>query len=327
MRSGISPDRTEGDLPLSAAPGGVAASGTVVRIGMIAGSGRLPLLFAQALKRRNQERLRQPDPEGAGCVELVVAAHEGETDPDLAGLVERLVWVRLGQFKRIIAFLTDQGVTGVVMAGGITKARLWNIRPDALALRMLPKLRHLHDDHLLRTAAGILEEHGIRLLSVTDFMPELLAPPGLLSRRAPTPGQWADIRFGWRMAKELGRLDIGQGVVVRQKVVAAVEAMEGTDAMIRRAGPLVTGRGWGGSDGAVLVKVAKPGQDRRLDLPTIGPDTVDNLHRAGIPVLAVEAGSAMILDPEATCERADRHGLVLIACTEADLDAAGPRHG
>ncbi len=317
MRPGVFADRSEGNLPLNPVAG---SAPEVNRIGLIAGSGRLPLLFARTLMNRS----RQP---GQPNHELVVVGHEGETDPELSTLVERFQWVRLGQFKRIIGFLTGHGVRRAVMIGGIAKVNLWRIRPDTLALKLLPKLRHLHDDHLLRAAAGILEEHGIQLQSVTDYMPELLAPAGLLSRRSPTAQQWADIRFGWKMAKELGRLDIGQGVVVRQRVVAAVEAMEGTDAMILRAGPLVAGKGWDTSDGGVMVKVAKPIQDRRLDLPTIGPKTMENLHRAGIPVLAVEAGSAMILDPETTSEVADRHGLVLIACTEDDLEASVPNHG
>lgn len=272
-------------------------------IGLIAGSGRLPVLFAQAVRGRR----------------VVAIGHRGETDPVLGEWVEDLGWVRLGQFQKILDFFLRHRVKWVVMAGGITKSRIWHVRPDFLALKMVLGLLHRHDDLLLRSAATILEEQGFELKSVTDFVPEFLAPSGVLSRRRPTEEEWEDIRFGWWAAKELGRLDIGQGVVVRQKMVAAVEAMEGTDAMIVRAGPLIAGRGWAGRGGGVLVKVAKPIQDRRLDLPTIGPDTMRRLHQAGIGVMAVEAGGAMILEPEETCALADRFNLVLVGCRGEEM--------
>ncbi|MBF0293777.1 MAG: LpxI family protein, partial [Magnetococcales bacterium] len=137
--------------------------------------------------------------------------------------------------------------------------------------------------------------------------------------------EWADIRHGWRAAKGLGALDIGQGVVVRRGMVVAAEAMEGTDAMLARAGGLLDARGWGwaGERGAVFVKVVKPDQDRRLDLPTIGVSTMETLAAAGIPVIAVEAGGAMIVDLEATCRAADRHGLVLLGVAGEDLEGTG----
>ncbi|MEO5363768.1 MAG: UDP-2,3-diacylglucosamine diphosphatase LpxI [Magnetococcus sp. DMHC-8] len=276
-------------------------------IGLIAGNGRLPILFAQAVRGQK----------------LVAVGHQGETDPLLAEWVADLCWVRLGQFQKILDFFFHHRVKWVVMAGGITKARIWRVRPDWLALKMLLGLLHRHDDLLLRSAAALLEERGFVLRSVTDFVPELLAPAGVLSRRQPTPTEWEDIRFGWWAAKELGRLDIGQGVVVRQKMVAAVEAMEGTDAMIARAGPLIAGKGWADAGGGVLVKVAKPAQDRRLDLPTIGPNTMKRLHEAGIVVMALEAGGAMILEPEETCALADRLNLVLVGCREQDMQGSG----
>ncbi|MBF0399416.1 MAG: UDP-2,3-diacylglucosamine diphosphatase LpxI [Magnetococcales bacterium] len=272
-------------------------------IGLIAGNGRLPMIFARALQGQR----------------VVAIGHIGETDPALGEWVGELCWVRLGQFQKILDFFLRHQVQWVVMAGGITKSRIWNVRPDFLALKMVMGLLHRHDDLLLRSAAAILEKHGLVLKSVTDFVPQLLAPAGVLSRRQPTPAEWEDIRFGWEAAKVLGRLDIGQGVVVRQKMVAAVEAMEGTDAMILRAGPLISGKGWAGSGGGVLVKVAKPMQDLRLDLPTIGPNTMKRLHQAGIAVMAVEAGAAMILDLEETCALADRYDLVLVGCHAQEM--------
>lgn len=267
-------------------------------LGLIAGSGKLPLICARTLHQ-------------AGTTRVVAVGHRGETDPELARWVEQLEWVHLGQVKRLLRFLERQQVEGVVLAGGIHKPNIWKIRFDTLALKMLARLRHLHDDHLLRAVAAELEERGYTVYGVTDLVPELLTPAGILTRTYPTLEQWQDIRFGWQAAKELGRLDIGQGVVVRQRVVVAVEALEGTDAMIARAGQLIRNNG-------VMVKVAKPQQDRRLDLPAIGPVTMENLHRAGIGVLALEAGGSMILDAETTLALADKHGLVVAGCTADD---------
>ena len=315
-------------------------------IGLIAGNGRLPHIFVQALKGLGvgdappSTQPTHPPPlfrKDQHSARVVAVGHEGETDASLAEWVEDFRWVRLGQFKKILDFFARHRVQWVVMAGGITKSRIWRVRPDFLALKTLLGLRHLHDDLLLRTAAALLEERGFILKSVTDFVPELLAPAGVLSRRQPTQAEWTDIRFGWEAAKALGRMDIGQGVVVRQKMVAAVEAMEGTEAMIRRAGPLIAGKGWANNDGGVLVKVAKPMQDHRLDLPTIGPDTMKQLHQAGIAVMAVEAGSTMILELDRTCALADRFNLVLMGCQAQKMhppahqdhpprNPQGPRH-
>ncbi|MEO5376446.1 MAG: UDP-2,3-diacylglucosamine diphosphatase LpxI [Magnetococcus sp. DMHC-6] len=274
------------------------------RVGLIAGSGRLPLIFAQSEHMRGR---------------VVAVAHLDETDPTLADWVEDIHWVRLGQFKRVLTYLAGFGVRDVVLVGGIRKARIWHIRPDMLALQMVFRLRHLQDDMLLRGIADQLQQKGFLVRGITEYLPELLAPVGQLSRRSPTPLQWEDIRFGWSIAKELGRLDIGQGVVVKEKVVVAVEAMEGTDAMIQRAGALAFGGRRGKGLGA-LVKVVKPQQDLRLDLPTIGPQTIENLHRAGIGLLVIEAGGVIILDPEVTFKAVDESGLVLLALRQEDVD-------
>ncbi|MBF0153124.1 MAG: UDP-2,3-diacylglucosamine diphosphatase LpxI [Magnetococcales bacterium] len=269
------------------------------RVGLVAGSGQLPLIFARALRQ-------------SGRHSLVAVAHHKETDPALAGMVDGLLWVRLGQFGRILDYLARQGVAEVVFAGGITKTGIWHARPDGVALRLVTRLRHWHDDLLLRAVAELVESRGFKVRGVTDYLSDLLVPPGPLTRCVPSAAQWSDIRFGWQAAKELGRLDIGQGVVVRDKCVVAVEAMEGTDAMICRAGHLSGGRG-------VLVKVAKPIQDRRLDLPTIGPGTVAAMAAARLPVLVVEAGGVILLDPTTTLALADRHRLAIVATTDADM--------
>ncbi|MBF0613719.1 MAG: LpxI family protein [Magnetococcales bacterium] len=282
------------------------------RVGLIAGSGQLPLIFARAMGRPGAPGL------------AAVVAHEGESDPALANHTEALLWIRLGQFARGLRFLKEQGVRDLVLVGGITKAQIWRARPDRLALQMIWKLRGLDDDQLLRAVGSELERHGFRLCSVTDYLPELLAPEGCLSRRQPTAAEWEDIRHGWHAAKGLGALDIGQGVVVRRQMVVAAEAMEGTDAMLMRAGQLIgTQRGWAGEHNAVFVKVVKPTQDLRLDLPTIGPKTLETMARAGIRVAAIEAGGAILLDPEATRQMADRHDLVLLGLTATSLERSG----
>ncbi|MBF0193842.1 MAG: UDP-2,3-diacylglucosamine diphosphatase LpxI [Magnetococcales bacterium] len=285
------------------------------RIGLIAGSGNLPLVFARAV-------LEQSNANGkSGQYQLFIAAHEDEASKDLEQYGEDLKWVKLGQFKKIIRYMLQKKVDWIAFAGGITKTKIWKIRPDSLALSIAFSLGSLHDDQLLRAVAGKLEEHGFTIGSVTDFVPELLIPNGALSLGAPDTQQWKDICFGWKAAKELGRLDIGQGVVVKGGVVVSVEAMEGTDAMINRTGPLIKGSntGWANKGSAVLVKTAKPQQDNRLDLPTIGPRTIENLHKAGIGVLAVEANATMILEPEATVHLADKYNIILIGCLEKDI--------
>ncbi|MBF0270487.1 MAG: UDP-2,3-diacylglucosamine diphosphatase LpxI [Magnetococcales bacterium] len=268
------------------------------------------MIFARAMRR----------PGGPGLAAIV--ALEGESDPSLAAYSDSILWIRLGQFTRPLRYLRDQGAVDLVLVGGIRKPNIWRVRPDALALKMVLKLRGMDDDQLLRAVAAELESRGFRLRSVTEYLPELLAPRGCLSRRHPTDAEWEDIRYGWRAAKGLGALDIGQGVVVRRHMVVAAEAMEGTDAMLARAGGLIAGQGrggWAGEHSAVFVKVVKPMQDQRLDLPTIGPATMETMARCGIRVAAVESGGAMILDPEATRRAADRHDLVLMGLGDGDL--------
>ncbi|MBF0347732.1 MAG: UDP-2,3-diacylglucosamine diphosphatase LpxI [Magnetococcales bacterium] len=274
-------------------------------IGLIAGNGMLPLLFVKTVAKESAKS-------------VVVAAHRGETDRSIGDLVDDVLWVTLGQFKKIIKYFKEKNVRDLVLVGGISKSAIWRVRPDTMALKLVWQLGHLHDDHLLRGIADALAEHGFCVRSVTDYLPQLLAPVGVLSLRHPDPELWEDIRLGWRAAKVLGALDIGQGVVVKKKVVVAVEAVEGTDAMMRRAGELVRGarKTWAGRGEVVLVKTSKPGPDLRLDLPTVGPVTVEKMRAAGISVLAIEGGKTILLDPEWTLREVNRHGQILVACDE-----------
>lgn len=262
------------------------------RIGLIAGNGRFPRLFAQAASRVGHR--------------VVAVALEGETDPDLEQAVEDLVWVKPGQLERLITSFKERGISEVAMAGGVRKERMFkDADPDLRAMKLLARIVLKRDDSILRAVADELEKDGILVRPSTDFLQDLLAPKSVLSARTPTPAESADIDFGWSVAKDLGRLDIGQCVVVKAGTILALEAIEGSDETIRRGGKI--GRG-----GAVVVKVSKPRQDLRFDLPSVGPTTIDVMAESGASVLAVEAGTSLIFDREDFVRKADAAGIAVI---------------
>ncbi len=228
----------------------------------------------------------------------------------------------MATFGGAIRYFHRHGVTEVTMAGKIFKVRLFEpwrwLRnlPDLRTIRMflphfLTRKKDCRDDSLLGTVVEEFASEGIRFLPVTDSAPELLVKEGQLTRRGPTAWQQKDIEFGWQIAKEMGRLDVGQSVVVKDQAVLAVEAVEGTDECIRRAGALCRAGGF------TVVKVAKPQQDMRFDVPTIGLGTLETLQAAGGKVLAVEAGKTIFLDQAAVIEYADCQGLVIVALADA----------
>jgi UDP-2,3-diacylglucosamine hydrolase len=263
------------------------------RIGLVAGSGRFPVLFADTARRR-----------GVG---VIAVAHRGETDPELERAVEAITWIHPGELDRMIAALKASGVRRTVMVGGIAKPRLFReLRPDARALALLARVGQLRDDLVLRAVAAELESEGIAVVASTVYLSDIVPVAGVLGACAPTAEEWRDIRFGFRVAKVIGQFDIGQSVVVRSGAVIAVEGIEGTDATIRRAGQLANGD-------IVLVKVCKPTQDRRFDLPAVGPATVTALEQVQARALAVEAGSTIILDREELIAVADRAGIAVVA--------------
>ena len=269
------------------------------RFGLIAGNGRFPLLFAEAAR--------------AAGVDVVAVAHEGETPPELADCVPDVTWVHVGELGKIISTFQAAGVTEAVMAGGIYKVgALTNIRPDARGMAFIGKLPNLNDDVILRGVARELEAEGIMIVESTRFLPALVPDVGTLTRVAPDAAQWKDIRLGVAAAKAIGRWDIGQSVVVKRGTVIAVEGAEGTNATIRRAGELA-------GSGGVVVKVSKPHQDLRFDVPAVGPDTVTVMHEAGAQVLAVEAGRTLLIERPAFVEQANHYGLVVVAVGSADL--------
>jgi DUF1009 family protein len=263
------------------------------RIGLIAGSGRFPVLFAETARRRG--------------VEVFAVAHRGETDPELERAVVGITWIHPGELETMIGALHAARVRRAVMVGGIAKPRLFReLRPDARALALLARIGKLRDDLVLRAVAAELEGEGISVVESTLFLDEIVPGPGVLGRRSPTAEEWSDIRVGFRAAKVIGQFDIGQSVIVRGGAVIAVEGIEGTDATIRRAGQLAGGE-------IVLVKVCKPTQDRRFDLPAVGPDTVDALAQVEGRALAVEAACTITLDRAEMIARADAADIAVVA--------------
>jgi len=268
------------------------------KIGIIAGNGDFPIEFARAAKQKG--------------LMVVAAAHEGETLPELAQWCDAICWVKVGHLGKIIKFFKDQDVHDVLMAGGIKKTRLFSgslpdLRGAALLARMLAK----KDDSILRGVAEELESEGITVRESTLYLDNLLAPAGVLTRRNPSKNEWKDIAFGWQMAKEIGRLDIGQTVVVKDLAVLAVEAIEGTDEAIRRGGGLCR-------EGAVVVKICKPQQDLRFDLPATGLRTVAIMQEVRASCLAIEAGKTIMIQKDELIARADAAGIAIVA-----LDANG----
>ncbi len=264
-----------------------------IPIGLIAGGGNFPILIAQAAQKEGKK--------------VVVVAHEGETRPELAPLVEKIFWIRLGEFGKLIRIFKSEGVKDVIMAGGIDKKKMFSkVRPDLKGLLILAKMGHRKDDFILRTVATELEKEGLQVYPSTAFLPSLLAPPGVLTKRIPTAEEKRDIDFGWAQAKELGKLDIGQCLVVRNGAVVAVEAIEGTDETIRRGGQLAREK-------AVVIKVSKPFQDLRFDLPAVGEQTIRTMVEVKANVLAVEAHKTLIFDREATVRLADKYKMVIVS--------------
>jgi DUF1009 family protein len=276
-------------------------------IGLLAGSGRFPIHFAQAAKRQGFR---------VACVGV-----KYEASPDLIDLCDSFDPVGVARMGQMIRTFRKRGVGSVVMAGKITKAvihtpRRWlALWPDLRTVRYWYKTVRAdrRDDALL---LGVIEEFardGLHFASALDFCPELLVKTGLLTRRRPTAVELEDVAYGWRLAKEMGRLDVGQSVAVKELSALAVEAIEGTDRCIERAGHLCRAGGW------TLVKVAKPEQDMRFDVPTVGLSTVENLAKAGARVLAIESGRTIVLDQDDVVARADKLGLAIVAIDPNDM--------
>lgn len=269
------------------------ASGLHSRIGLIAGSGQFPLLFAHASCQAN--------------VRVIAVGFEGETDPSLGKYVSELHMLKLGQLNKLIRTFQNAGISRAAMVGAINKAKLYTrIRPDWRAVKFMNKLRNKKDDFLLRALAEELEMEGISIEPSTIFLPDLIAPEGTLTRRKPNKREQADIEFGWDIAKRIGALDIGQCLVVKNQAVLAVEGIDGTDATILRGGRLC-------QKGAVVVKVSKPHQDLRFDVPAVGFDTIETMKRVQARVLVIEAAKTLVFDRGKMIDAANEAGITILA--------------
>lgn len=263
----------------------------IATLGIIAGNGVYPLELARAARQ-------------AGVSAIAAAAFENETSPELAPLVDRIEWMRVGQLGRLLKFFAGAGVTEAVMAGQISPKNLFELRPDFKALLLIGKLKRRNAETLFRAVADELEMAGVKLLPATVHLEANLAGEGHLAGPRLKKRHGEEIEFGFEIAKEMSRLDIGQTVVVRRGTVLAVEAFEGTNEALRRGGTL--GRGE-----AVAVKVSKPNQDFRFDVPVAGPVTLETAAEAGIRVLAVESGRTLFLEKEKVFDMAAERGITL----------------
>lgn len=255
------------------------------KIGLIAGNGKFPLLLAQEARRQGDT--------------VVAVALKEEADPDLEKAVDAIAWLSLGQLGKTIAYFKNQAVDRAVMAGQVRHTQLFrDIVPDARAAKLLAKIVNKKADTLLSAVAREFEQEGIQFLPSTTYLDHLLCPAGPLTERKPTSREGADIAFGLPLARAIAGHDIGQTLIVKDKTVVAVEAMEGTDACIRRAGEVA-------GAGCVIIKVARPKQDLRFDVPVIGPRTIATMRTAGAALLALQAQSTLVLEKETVVEAAN----------------------
>ena len=268
-----------------------------MRLGLIAGNGRFPFLVLDAAR-------------GAGHDVTVIALKE-ETFPELADVAARapkaaVHWISLGQLGQCITVLKDAGVTQAVMAGQVKHTKLFaDVVPDMTLMSVLMRLKARNTDALISGVADVLRDHGIDLINSTAFLAPLMAGTGVLTTRAPSGDEQADLEFGYRIADAIAGLDIGQTIVVKSAAVVAVEAMEGTDAVIARAGQLA-------GEGTRVVKVAKPNQDMRFDVPVVGVSTIAAMRAAGATLLSVDAGKTLMIDGEAIIHAANDARIVIV---------------
>lgn len=265
-----------------------------MKYGLIAGNGRFPFLVL----RRAQE----------SGVEMVVAAIKEETAPEIESQAARVEWMGVGQLGRLIRFFKREQVTHAIMAGQVKHHQIFrlNALPDLRMVRLLARLSTKSTDSLIGAVADELAREGITLVDSTIFLEPLLALPGVLTRRAPAKEELADIDYGLGIAREIARLDLGQTIAVKDCAVVAIEAMEGTDAVILRAGEMTRGRPF------VVIKVAKPNQDMRFDVPVIGVPTIENMSKAGATAIHVTAQKTLLFDRDELIAAADKHGIAIV---------------
>lgn len=264
------------------------------KIGLIAGNKKLPIIFSQAAKRRNYY--------------IVAVAIKGDTSSKLKKFVDKIYWISLNELRQMSQIFKSEDVSKIVMIGQISPRHLFSkeINKNPEVKDLLTSLKDRKADTIFGAIAERLKGYGFGLMDSTTFMDDFLPKQGVLTKRNPNSQEWEDIHFGFDLAKAIAHLDIGQTVAVKKKAIVAVEALEGTDNLIRRAGRLAR-------RGIVVVKVSKPQQDRRFDIPVVGLNTVKNLIKAGSPCLAIEAGKTLFIDREESVGLADKKGISIVA--------------
>jgi UDP-2,3-diacylglucosamine hydrolase len=263
------------------------------RIGLVAGHGKLPMLFARAAKEKGET--------------VIAFGLKGITHEDLAGYVDKIHWLEWGNLQKALLLLATERIKKIVMLGKIEKNILFkgDEKLDDQARSMLQRIGDRKDYPILKEVAGILGKLGIEVIDSTTYLKDLIPSKGVLTKREPTKEEWEDIAYGKLVARELSRFDIGQTLAVKNKTVIALEAVEGTDETIRRSGSLA-------SVGFSVIKVARPDQDMRFDVPLIGPDTLKTLIEANGKVLALEEGKTFLMDKEEMIKLADEKGVSIV---------------
>ena len=266
-----------------------------MKYGLIAGNGRFPFLVLEGARAQRSE--------------IVVAAIKEETEPEIEHLAARVEWIGVGQLGRLIRFFKREQVTHVIMAGQVKHHQIFrlNALPDLRMVRMLTRLTAKNTDSLIGAVAEELAREGMTLIDSTRFLQPLLAEEGMLTRRSPTKEERADIEYGLSIAREIARLDLGQTIAVKDRAVVAIEAMEGTDAVIQRAGEITRNRPF------VVIKVAKPDQDMRFDVPVVGPQTIETMKRAGATLIRVTSNKTLLFDKNDLIRLADEYGLAVVS--------------
>lgn len=264
-----------------------------MKLGLIAGNGKFPFLVLEGAKR-------------AG-ISVAVAAIREETDPSIEQLADRLTWIGIGQLGKMLRFFKDEGVDKAIMAGQVKHVQIFSRAiPDVRMLKLLLRLPRRNTDALIGAVANELASEGIELIDSTFFLQDQLPNPGSLTKREPDERERGDIEYGLEVAHEIARLDLGQTIVIRERACVAIEAMEGTDAVIRRAGELVRGR-------LTVVKIAKPDQDMRFDVPVVGVPTIESMAAAGATCLCLTAGKTLMFDREEMVKLANKNKIAIVA--------------
>jgi DUF1009 family protein len=264
-----------------------------MKLGLIAGNGKFPFLVLEGAKRAGTS--------------VAVAAIREETDPAIESLAERLTWVGIGQLGKMLRFFKDEGVDKAIMAGQVKHVQIFSRAiPDVRMLKMLLRLPRRNTDALIGAVANELASEGIELIDSTFFLKDQLPQPGTLTKRAPDERERTDVEYGLEIARGIAGMDLGQTIVVRDRACVAIEAMEGTDAVIRRAGELVRGR-------LTVVKIAKPDQDMRFDVPVVGVPTIESMKEAGATCICVNAGKTLMFDRAEMIALANKQKIAIVA--------------